>query len=200
MTTNKYSPPESPGGEKGYQGRLKNGVFVFFAAVFVMLSVSCRPVEEAPGLEPVKGFELERYLGTWYEIARMPIWFERNLVNVTATYTLLPDGSVQVLNQGFVRTPDGKKKQATARAVFAKSPDVGHLMVSFFWPFSSDYIIAELDKEHYGYALIRGKSDKYMWILSRTPRMEEDTIKELVRIAQGLGFDTTRLIFTQQQW
>jgi len=91
----------------------------------LLMVLSCRPVDETLVVEPIQGFEIKRYLGTWYEIARMPVWFERNLVNVTATYSLREDGTVQVLNQGFVKAPEGKKKQARGKAVFAGIPRWG---------------------------------------------------------------------------
>jgi apolipoprotein D and lipocalin family protein len=149
-----------------------------------------------PKLVPVSGFDLNRYLGKWYEIARLPNSFEKDLVNVSATYSLRTDGKVKVVNEGYKKTKSGKHKVATGKAKFATSPDQGYLRVSFFLIFYGDYMIVELDPE-YKYALV-ASSRKYLWILSREPKMDSTVLDKLVRKAQELGFDTSRLYFTPQ--
>jgi len=148
----------------------------------------------SPAFPPVGNFELSRYLGTWYEIARLPNWFEKDLVKVTATYSVRDDGKVKVLNQG---SKNGKKSQAVGKAKFAASSDTAHLKVSFFWIFYADYIVVELDSA-YTYALVAGDTHKYLWILSRTPVMNEDIKQKLLSRARQLGFDTDKLYFTPQ--
>jgi len=168
--------------------------FLFSCAVSLLLAG--QTFSAPPKLEPVSGFDLNRYLGKWYEIARLPTWFERDLVNVTATYSLRSDGKVKVVNEGYKRTRSGKHKVAVGKAKFAKSPDKGYLKVSFFGPFYADYIIVELDPE-YQYAIV-ASSRKYLWILSREPKMDSTVLDKLVKRAQELGFDTSRLYFTPQ--
>lgn len=148
--------------------------------------------------EPVRGFEPRRYLGKWYEFARMPVWFERGLVNVTATYSLREDGMISVVNEGD-REEDGTHKVARGKAKFASGEDTGHLRVSFFGPFYADYIIVELDKQEYRYALVSGGGTRTLWILSREPEMDHSVVEHLVARADSLGFDTGRLIFTPQK-
>lgn len=153
-----------------------------------------------PGFPPVKGFELSRYLGTWYEIARMPNWFERDLVNVTATYSPRDDGKITVLNQGYKPDKDGKLKRAKGRAKFAGDPDTGYLKVSFFGPFYADYIIIALDKDDYQYALVAGSKHKFLWILSRSPQMDQALYERLIARAVELGFDRDALYKVPQDW
>jgi apolipoprotein D and lipocalin family protein len=148
-----------------------------------------------PAFTPINGFFLDRYLGTWYEIARMPVSFEKDLDRVTATYSLRKDGKVEVLNQGY---RNGRKKVAHGRAKFAGNPDVGHLRVSFFGPFYADYIILALD-ENYTYAMVTSSSNKYLWILSRTPKLDQKILGGLLAKAKELGFDTQKLIMVKQE-
>lgn len=146
-------------------------------------------------MEPVTHFDLNKYLGRWYEIARMPAGFENNLIQVTATYSLRNDGKVRVENAG-VDARSSKRKMAIGKAKFARNADTGYLKVSFFGPFYADYIILELDKE-YRYALV-ASSIKYLWILSRTPVLDRQKLDELTAQATSLGFETEKLYFTPQ--
>ncbi|HMD67272.1 MAG TPA: lipocalin family protein [Chitinivibrionales bacterium] len=144
-------------------------------------------------MEPVAHFDLNRYLGTWYEIARMPAGFENNLIRVTATYSLRNDGKVKVENEG-VDVKSLKRKRAIGKAKFAGSADVGYLKVSFFGPFYADYVILELDQD-YRYAMV-ASSNKYLWILSRTPALEKATVDASMEKARSLGFETEKIYFT----
>jgi len=173
-------------------------VSIFSAAVLLVPWTALFARE--PQFPPVEGFELQRYLGTWYEIARMPNWFERDLVNVTATYSPRDDGKITVLNQGYKPGQDGKRKQARGRAKFAGDPATGHLKVSFFGPFYANYIIIDLDKADYQYALVAGSKHKFLWILSRTPQMDEALYNRLVAYATELGFDPEKLYKVPQNW
>jgi apolipoprotein D and lipocalin family protein len=150
-----------------------------------------------PMFTPVDGFELSKYLGTWYEIARMPASFEKDLVGVTATYSVRSDGKVDVLNKGCKKTIDGEKSVARGKAKFAGDPTKGHLKVAFFWIFYADYVVVALDKEHYDYALVIS-SKSYMWILSRKPTLEASILARLIDQAKGLGIDTSKLIMAPQ--
>lgn len=145
-------------------------------------------------LQPVTNFDVNRYCGTWYEIARLPASFEKDMIQVTATYSLNDNGTVKVLNQGL---KNGKQKKATGRAKFAADHQSGYLKVSFFWPFYADYKIIELDS-NYTYAMV-ASSFKYLWILCREPHLDESIVKKLVDRAQMLGFKTEHLYFTPQK-
>jgi apolipoprotein D and lipocalin family protein len=150
------------------------------------------------GVEPVKGFELDRYLGTWYEIARLDHPFERGLENITATYGLRDDGGVRVLNRGF-DVSAGTWREAEGKAYFIGSPDVGRLKVSFFGPFYGSYNIMALDQEGYRWAMISGPDTDYLWILSRDPVLPEGVLDRLLALAADRGFDTGKLIYVQHK-
>jgi len=141
----------------------------------------------------VKNVNLNKYAGTWYEIARFPHSFEKNLVGVTATYTLTDGKFIKVLNQGYKKTLDGPLKKANGKAYVPDKSVSGHLKVSFFLWFYADYFIFELDEENYTYALIGSSSMNYLWILCQTPQMDEDTYQMLVEKAKNRGYDITKL-------
>lgn len=142
---------------------------------------------------PVATFDLPRYLGTWYEIARLDNRFERGLTHVTAEYSLRDDGGVKVVNRGYSQDK-GEWKQAVGKAYFVESPNTGFLKVSFWGPFYSSYIVAELDEIHYEYALVSGADKSYLWILARKPELEPAVYDKLVEKAKSLGFATDELI------
>jgi len=146
----------------------------------------------------IKDFDLNRYLGTWYELARFPHSFEKDLVGVTATYSLRPDGKVRVENAGYKGTLEGKRDVAIGKAKIAGKPDEGHLKVSFFLFFYADYFIMDMDPE-YRWALIGSKSDNYLWILSRTPFMDDETYEMILDKARSLGYDLTKLYKVPQR-
>lgn len=146
------------------------------------------------GVEPVKKFKLDPYLGTWYEIARMDHKFERGLSNVTAEYLLKEDGGVRVLNRGF-NTAKGKWEDAEGKAYFVEDSSVGQLKVSFFGPFYASYNVIALDQEDYLWSLVTGPDKDYLWILSRTPALDPQITNELVLKASSLGYKTDELIF-----
>ncbi len=150
---------------------------------------------EAPeGVEPITGFEPDRYLGQWYEIARLDHSFERGLSNVTATYEAHENGKIGVTNRGF-KQETCAWDEATGSARFLGARDVGSLAVTFFWPFEGGYHIVELDRDDYQYALVSGPSREYLWILARTPTLPAETQAMLVHRATALGFPTDDLIF-----
>jgi apolipoprotein D and lipocalin family protein len=162
--------------------------------ILIVLIVGCTGIPD--GVGPVDQFQVERYLGKWYEIARLDHSFERGLSRVSAEYSLRPDGGVRVINRGYLET-EGKWKEAEGRAYFVSRSDQGFLKVSFFGPFYGSYIILELDKQNYTYALVCGPDKSYLWILARSPRLPEETKKLLTTRAATLGFDTDKLIYPQ---
>ncbi|MCB1772478.1 MAG: lipocalin family protein [Gammaproteobacteria bacterium] len=145
---------------------------------------------------PVEGFELDRYLGKWYEIARLDHGFERGLSNVTAEYRLRDDGGVQVINRGYLAEKD-EWKQADGRAYFVGETDRGHLKVSFFGPFYGAYVVFGLDRENYQYAFISGPDTDYLWLLARSPLRDDGLIAHFRETASRAGFDTDSLIIVE---
>lgn len=148
------------------------------------------------GVRPIADFNIDRYLGTWYEIARLDHSFERGLTRVSATYTLRDDGGIDVLNRGF-DTRTGRWKQAKGRAYSVGEPRAGHLKVSFFGPFFGSYIVVALDSQDYRHAMVCGPNRSYLWILSRDKTLSRVVLDEMLAQARGLGFDTDALIFVE---
>jgi len=162
------------------------------STVFLLLLLGCVGIPE--DVEPVDNFNIEKYLGKWYEIARLDHSFERGLTNVTAEYSLRDDGGVRVLNRGFSAEED-LWKEAEGKAYFVKRSDQGYLKVSFFGPFYGSYIVFALDHENYQFALVCGPNKSYLWILARSPMMKEDVKHRLIEKAAAVGFNTSKLIF-----
>jgi len=161
--------------------------------LWVLALAGCTSVPQ--GIEPVRNFDLTRYLGTWHEIARLDHAFERGLTQVTATYSLRDDGGIDVLNRGY----DAAKqvwKEAEGRAYFTGEPQVASLKVSFFGPFYGGYHVFALDPD-YRWALVSGPSRDYFWILARQPSLPPSTLESLIDTARQAGFDTRALIFPQ---
>jgi len=157
----------------------------------VLLLTSCKTTQE---LKTVDYVDLERYQGKWYEITKIPNRFEKNLIYVTANYTLKENGKIKVLNDGY-NTKKGKYEKAVGEA---KVNGPGKLGVSFFKPFYGDYYIMELD-EDYQWVLVGSPSRNYLWILARTPQISEELITELSKKAEDAGFDISRLERMEQQ-
>lgn len=145
------------------------------------------------GVHPVDEFNLERYLGKWYEIARLDHSFERGLDRVTAEYSLREDGGVRVINRGF-DIVNNSWKEAEGKAYFVRGPNEGYLKVSFFGPFYGSYVIFDLDNE-YQYAFVSGINKSYLWLLARTPTVSEALIERFVEKVNDLGFKADHLIF-----
>lgn len=146
----------------------------------------------------VKELDLNRYLGTWYEIARFPHSFEKNLVGVTATYSLHDDGKIKVLNQGYKNTLDGELSVAEGKAKIPDKSQPGKLKVSFFWIFYGDYNVLELD-ENYQYVMIGSSTDKYFWILCRAPQMDSAVYEMLLEKARKRGYNLDKLYKVPQK-
>jgi len=161
----------------------------------VLLLTGCVGIPEK--VKPVDHFKLEKYLGKWYEIARLDHSFERDLTRVTAEYSLRDDGGLKVVNRGY-SAKENKWKEAEGKAYFVKGSDQGYLKVSFFGPFYGSYIVLELDHENYEYSLVCGPDKSYLWILARSPKIKEDIKNILIAKATALGFDTNKLIYVNQ--
>ncbi len=164
-----------------------------YLILFVFLLSGCS-VGIPDGIEPVTGFEVNRYLGKWYEIARLDHSFERGLSNITAEYSLREDGNLRVLNRGY-NIKKKKWQDAEGKAKFTGSSDIGRLKVSFFGPFYGGYNIIELDKQNYQHVMIAGNDRSYFWILSRTPKLAPEIQKRLITKARALKFPVEKLIY-----
>jgi len=146
-------------------------------------------------LEVVPRVELKKYLGKWYEIAYLPVRFQEGCTNTTATYALSEDGSISVLNE--CRKND-KVKQAKGKAKVVDKTSGAKLKVTFFWPFYGDYWIIDLGKD-YDYAVVGTPNRKYLWILSRTPQMDDKLFSQLLESVKSKGFDINKLIKTSHK-
>jgi len=161
--------------------------------------VSCKTQKNMIDTTVVAALDVQKYLGTWYEIARYDHSFERGLVGVTANYSLLADGKIKVINSGYKNSLDGKFSQAVGKAKIPNpANEPAKLKVSFFLFFYGDYFVLEVDRE-YQWALIGSSSDKYLWILSRKPQMEEELYNELLEKLQKRGYDVSKLIKVEQK-
>ena len=149
--------------------------------------------------ETVKELDLDRYLGTWYEIARFPHSFEKNLVGVTASYSLRKDGKIKVVNQGFKNTLDGKRSRAVGKAMIPDPVnEPAKLKVSFFLWFYGDYYVMELDKD-YQWAVIGSSSPGFLWILSRSPQMDDKLYNDLLGRLVERGYNLDKLYKVPQK-
>ena len=149
------------------------------------------------GIEPINDFNLNKYLGTWYEIARIENSFEEGLTNVTATYSLRKDGKVKVVNKGY-DIEDEEWDEADGYAEFATKPHVAHLEVTFFWPFYADYVVFEIDPD-YQYAFVTSDSNEYLWLLAKTPQVSQTVIERFMRVAREKNFKIEELVFVPQE-
>lgn len=170
----------------------RSALLSFIWTFFLILLPGCSGSPK--GVKPVSGFELNRYLGHWYEIARLDHSFERGLSNVTATYSLRPDGGIEVINRGY----DLEKQrwsEARGKAYFVGAPTIGQLKVSFFGPFYGGYNIIALDRTNYTYALVCGPNRRYLWILARSPSLNPTVLHSLTQRAGEFGFAVDELIY-----
>jgi len=168
-------------------------LFCLLTPILLLTACAGNPVNAVP----VSGFDSEKYLGTWYEVARLDHGFERGLSHVSATYTMREDGKITVLNQGY-KASSQKTKTAKGKAKFAADKTTGHLKVSFFGPVYGDYIIFDLDKTGYNRAYVSGGKDNYLWLLSRTPTISESVRSDFLAKSKALGYDTESLIWVDQ--
>ena len=155
----------------------------------------CTGVPE--GITAVDNFDQGRYLGQWYEVARIENRFEKGLQQVTATYTARDDGGINVINQGYSATEQSWQK-ADGKAYFVGSPNTAHLKVSFFGPFYASYVVFKLDPE-YRHAFVTGNTKEYLWLLARTPSVSDQVKQEFLQDAQALGYDLDQLVWVEQK-
>lgn len=174
---------------------MKNKISSLFILSFLLLWIFPSCVSIPKNVKPVKAFDANKYLGKWYEIARLDMRFERNLNNVTATYSLNENGTIKVDNRGYDYV-DAKWKQSVGKAKFIEGKDFGSLKVSFFGPFYAGYHVVALD-DQYQYALVAGSNQKYLWILSRTKEIPENVKLDYLKIAQKMGYNTDALIWVE---
>ncbi len=163
-------------------------------ALIPIIAVACKSNKE--DLPVVPHVDIEKYLGKWYEIARLPNRFEKGLICCTADYSLNLDGSVKVINTG-VKESDGSVNQATGKATIPDKNEPAKLDVSFFWPFKADYWIIDLS-EDYEWAAVGAPDRETFWILAREKSLPPERMQSILNKAHRLGFDTTKLIFTPQ--
>jgi lipocalin len=151
------------------------------------------------GLPRIMSFDVQKYMGVWYEVARFQHSFEKDVQKTTATYTLRPDGTVDVVNAGVLISDPSKRSEAKAVAHIVEGDRLGYLRVSFFRPFYGDYRIIALDEKNYQYALVTSSSRDYLWILSRTRTMDAAVYNGLVETAKRSGLDTSKLFQVPQE-
>jgi len=159
-----------------------------------MINYSCKNKNDIAMINKstVSELDIEKYMGTWYEIARYPHRFEKNLQAVSATYQLRKDGKITVINKGYKGSVDGELKSIRGKAKRPDNNDAGKLKVSFFLFFYSDYYVLELDTD-YQWAIIGSKSDNFLWILSRTPHVNDSLYATLLSKAEKRGYNLSKV-------
>lgn len=170
---------------------MKQTIIILLAMVSLL---SCKSTAD---LTTVDRVDLDKYKGTWYEIARLPNSFEKGLTCVTATYSLKDNGKIAVLNKGYAAEPKGKWKTANGTAWVPDEAYPGRLKVTFFWPFAGNYYILALD-ENYQYVLVGDPSRKYLWVLARGKKLDRGIYSELMDHARMNGFDIQQVIEVEQ--
>ena len=163
---------------------------------FTLSLIICSCTSIPRGATAVKPFDQEKYLGSWYEIARFDYRFEKNLNNVTATYSVKENGKIKVDNKGYNYKKE-KWEESIGKAKPVSDPKEGRLKVSFFGPFYSGYNVIAIDKD-YSYALVAGRNTNYLWFLSRQKTMPEDVKAEYIKVAKSIGYNTDKLVWVKQ--
>lgn len=169
----------------------RRGILSFLSAIGA--SLTNRYTSPPQGIEPVRGFDAERYLGRWYEVKRLDHSFERGATNVYAEYSLRNDGKIRVLNSAY-NPSSGKRGSIEGYARFQHDPSIASLSVTFFWPITAGYHVIELDHADYQWAMVTGPNRNYLWILSRTPKLSANTLDHLLGRAEGMGYAVNSLI------
>jgi apolipoprotein D and lipocalin family protein len=172
---------------------LKNALLPFLTGTIALFcSMVAAAADKLPPLQTVDHVDLNRYLGKWYEIASIPHWFQKGCVASTATYTLRKNGDVDVLNQCRDKALDGKLREAKGKAWIEDRKSNAKLKVRFFWPFSGDYWIIDLDT-NYQYAVVGHPNRDYLWILSRSPQMDPEVYNGIIERLKNQHYDVNRL-------
>lgn len=174
-------------------------ILVLISAILIFGFSECKTQNNKDMIDKttVQSLDIQRFLGTWYEIARFQHSFEKDLVGCTATYTLKGNGKIEVLNQGYYKTLDGKLKVARGKAKMTDQP--GKLKVAFFLFFYAEYNVMELDLEGYQWALIGSSTPGYLWILSRKPVIPDELYQKILKKAEKRGYDVTRIFKVPQK-
>lgn len=181
----------------GLSRRQGLGLLTLLGAGTGLLLAGCASRRPPPGVVAVSPFDVQRYAGRWYELARLDHVFERGMTDASATYTARPDGSVRVVNRGYVPAT-GKWREAVGRALFTGAPTTGSLKVSFFGPFYGGYHVAALDPD-YRWALVLGSDTSYCWVLARDKQLAAAQRDAIVARARALGVDTSALIWVAHE-
>jgi apolipoprotein D and lipocalin family protein len=176
----------------------KTAIVPSLIALFLALAPALS-AEGKPPLMLVDALDPARYLGRWYEIARLPQYFENGLVGTTAEYSLRKDGRIDVVNSGFKKVLDGKYSAVKAVAWIPDAAKPGALKVKFFNLFAADYLVFGLDAEDYQWALVGNDSRKFLWFLARTPEVPAELIEKMKGIAEAQGYDLAKLYFVPQK-
>lgn len=176
---------------------MKFRALTIFLAVVLTSCAGEMNVTPKTSIVPVKDFKADRYLGKWYELARVENTFERGMIKTTADYSLNNDGTIKVVNGGF-DPAQNKYRDATGKAKFARARDVGALKVSFFGPFYGAYNIVALDR-NYQWSIVSGDNPKkYFWVLSRQPTLTNALKAEALKVAKTLGVDPSTIVWVKQ--
>ncbi len=171
---------------------MKKLLVTAIATMFLLAGCVTKPVN----INPVEGFQADRYLGKWYEIARLDNRFEKGMTHVNAEYSLNSDGSIKVLNSG-INKDETNRTYAEGVAKFVENPSTSFLEVSFFRPFYGAYVVFKLDDD-YKYAYVAGNDKYYLWFLARTTTVSQEQKDDFVSEAKSLGFDTDKLVWVKQ--
>ncbi len=181
-----------------YISKLLNIYLIIIGLVAVgFCFTSCRAQKSTTDKTVVKKLDIQKYLGKWYEIARYDHSFERGLVGVSVNYSMREDGKIKVVNCGYKGSLTGEYSEAIGKAKIPNSDVPGKLKVSFFWIFYGDYFVLDLDK-NYQWAIVGSSSDKYLWILSRTPQMDKQIYDSLIEKLKSRNYDVSKLIKVKQ--
>jgi len=169
------------------------------ALLLVMAACASSPANSTSSIPGVKSIDMDRYLTKWYEISRIPVPVGRSWVNTSDTYSLRPDGSIRVVYEGFVKSPTGPRRTLTARQWIPDPAVMGDMKASFLPLVVNDNRVIAVD-EDYAWLVVTSSTKDYLWIMSRTPVMDEAVYTSVVEKAAGWGFDTSRLERVRQEW
>ncbi|MBI9071528.1 MAG: lipocalin family protein [Melioribacteraceae bacterium] len=172
---------------------MKSFVIICFVIICFVVFIGCSSTNYPP-LEVVDEVDIERYIGKWYEIARLPNRFQEDCYRATAEYDIINSETISVINSCMEESIDGEIEMAEGKAFVVEGTNNAKLKVQFFWPFKGDYWIIDLDKENYTYAVVGSPSRKYFWILARTTKLNDQVYKEIIQRAENKGFNLSTLI------